>query len=186
MRLRSAILLLALAGGGCGLDSPPPEPVSLQSWQQSLEDYVWNQANGDPNVLRDLSWDDVHHGFAMFNDPLPDRSTDAIGLLVAHREIQGEPGYIFLFALVRSRVPIEMRAVVLGVKEGRFRWYVGANYAMALERYRAFRAGWDFPAGTDTFDVRFDGDQIGITNQQSGARWDVALTAPSQRTEVEP
>lgn len=185
MQLRWGMLLLALVAGGCNVD-PPPEPVNLQSWQQSLEDYVWNEANGDANVLRDLSWDDVHHGFAMFNDPLPDRSTDAIGLLVDHRQIRGEPGYLFLFALVRSQVPIEMRAVVLRVKDGRFRWYVGRDDPAALERYRTFRAGWGFPAATDTFDATIDGEEISITNPQSGARWDVALTASSRPAEAAP
>jgi hypothetical protein len=181
MRPQSTILLLLplLLGSGCGVE-PPPEPVTFQSWQTNLEHYIWNEANGDPNVLRDMSWDDVHHGFAIISDALPDRSTDAIGLLVAHRKIGGEPCFVFLFALIRTRMPIEMRAVALNVTSGQFRWFVGADDLAALDRYRSVSGGGVFPARADTFDVGFDGQQIVISHQQSGARWSVAISASSQ------
>src|SRR5579863_4204326 len=64
-RMAWALLALTLLLiSGCAVDGPS-EPVSLSSWQKDLEQYVWDQANGDPDVLREMSWDDVHRGFAI-------------------------------------------------------------------------------------------------------------------------
>jgi hypothetical protein len=179
MRGVRAILLLALLGTGCALE-PAPEPVTLESWQKNLEQYVWNEANGDPNVLRDMSWDDVHRGFAIMSDPLPQRSTDAIGLLVAHGRIEDQPAFVFLFALVRDRVPIEMRAVFLSVQAGQFHWLVGEQDPVALELYRRNWSGPGFPRLMDTFKVESMGGRVSIAHEQSGARWSVAVGATSR------
>ena len=42
-------IFFLLAATGC-----QQEQVSLHSWQDSVEHYIWDQANGDASVLRDL------------------------------------------------------------------------------------------------------------------------------------
>jgi hypothetical protein len=177
-----SLLVASFLGTGCTVD-PPAQPVTLQSWQHNLEDYVWEQANGDPNVLRDMSWDDVHHGFAIISDPLPVRSTDAIGLLVDHRRIENQPYFIFLFGLVRDRMLTELRPVALNVNHGRFRWVVGANDPLALELYRGASSSTGFPGPQDEFDLTVAGNQLEIVHPPSGARWRLVLTASTQPVE---
>jgi hypothetical protein len=184
MRSGPAILLLVL-GVGCGVE-PPAEPVTFQSWQKDLEEHVWNEANGDPNVLRDASWDDVHHGFAIISDPLPQRSTDAIGLLVVHLRINGEPSFVFLFGLVRERAPVEIRAVVLSVEEGKFHWFAGDPDPAAFELYRRWWNGPGFPGPLDRFKADCCGDEVSITHEQSGACWSVAVGATSRPAATAP
>jgi hypothetical protein len=179
------MLLVLLFGSGCTVD-PPAQPVTLQFWQQTLEDYVWDQANGDPNVLRDMSWDDVHHGFSVISGPLPLRSTDAIGLLLDHRRLDSQPYFIFLFGLVRDRVLMKLRPVALSVKSGRFQWFVGADDPVALELYRSDSLSAGFPAPDDEFDVFVRGDQIEIIHPRSGARWQLALTASTRAAATAP
>lgn len=161
---------------GCAVEGGS-NPVSFSSWQKSLEQYVWNQANGDPNVLRDMSWDDIHHGFSIISDPLPQRSTDAIGLLVSHRKIDQRPYFIFLFALVRERLTLEMRPVALTVEKGQFNWSIGPPDPAAMARYTSPSRDWAFPAPDDEFDTTISDDQITITHRQSGAAWRLNLSA---------
>lgn len=187
------MLLIALFASGCATETP--DPVSIPYWQKSLERYVWNQADGDPNVLRDLSWDDVHKGFAVISDPLPERSVDAIGLLVAHRPVAGRRYFIFLVAIVREQVIEDMRAVALNVEAGEFHWSVGPPNAGALNLYRGTliasespgppnpRSRVRFPAPEDTFRVLVDVNRVSIQHDQSEANWevDVDRSAPTSQ-----
>ena len=173
--------MLALAAG-CASDPPA---VTLNSWRQSLERYVWEQGNGDPNVLRDLSWDNVHKGFAVLGDPIPQRSTDAIGLLLAHRMIQGTPYFIFLVGLVREGGLVDVRPVALQVAAGKFDWFVGPSDAQALASYRRTdrtlrdaaspAAPPAFPAASDRFDLTVDANRLVIRHAQSAAHWALIL-----------
>ena len=46
MRIAATIaILLLLASTGC-----QQQQVSLRTWQDSVENYVWDQANGDPSA----------------------------------------------------------------------------------------------------------------------------------------
>ena len=190
--------LLVLAGcclPGCAADTP--DPVSLPSWRHSLESYVWNEADGDPTAIADLSWDDVHRGFAVIGDPLPERSTDAIGLLVDHRPIEGRPYFIFLVALVHEQRLEDVRAVALNVDAGRFHWFVGPEDPRALKLYRASSqvpvlAGLGsehhperFPAPGDRFHVEVLGRQIAFVHDPSRASWTVEL-GPDDKASLNP
>ena len=184
--LRTVLMLLVMwLASGCAIE-PHAGPVSLSSWQTNLEQYVWDRANGDPNVLRDMSWDDIHRGFAIISDPLPDRSTDAIGLLVAHQEIDHRPYFIFLFALIHEQVLQELRSVALNVEAGRFRWFIGAEDPAAFDRYKSFANGSAFPAPDDLFNASIASDRITVTHDQSGASWKLDLTASSRPSPAGP
>lgn len=190
--LRLALVLLGLCPG-CAQTA---EPVTLSSWQRSVERYIWDEGNGDPNVLRDMSWDDVHKGFSIVSDPQPARSTDAIGLLVGRRFVGQTGCFVFLVGLVNHQELQDLRPVALQVQAGHFHWAVGPPDQQALSVYRR-RVTDDvsesgdrsvlpvFPRGADVFKIDVQGRQIFITNQPTGATWTLnvpSTTAPSTRS----
>lgn len=132
-----ALLLLLLSLTGCANE---PEPVSVATWRHSVERYVWDQGNGDPNVLRDMSWDDVHKGFATMSDPHPARSTDAIGLLVGHPHVHGRAYFVFLLGLVRQGRLQAIQPLALRVDAGRFQWIAAPPDPAALGAYQRWSA----------------------------------------------
>ena len=66
MRFTFAIVVLVFLVG-CQQE----QRVSLDSWQESVEHYVWDQANGDLSALRDLPTPGNWKGFSVIseNDP---------------------------------------------------------------------------------------------------------------------
>lgn len=178
---RSTLLLLSLS---CLLQGCAAELTSqsrLDQWRRGLELYVWEQGNGDPAVLRDATWDDVHPGFAVLGNPLPDRSTDVFGLLLARPRIGDRACFVFLVAVVHNDVIQDMRPVALDVEAGRFYWQQGPPDDPQTLRYVQSHspfspvAGPRFPSREDAFDVAHDDEQITITHRQSGATWRVDL-----------
>lgn len=183
---RSTVLLVLAAMLASGCASDPAEPVSLPRWQRSLEQYVWQQADGDPTVLRDMSWDDVHPGFAMLGEALPEQSTDMFGLLLEHRRIEGKAYFVFLVATVHDRRVENLQPVALNVDAGHFHWFVGSSSPAALAAYsRWIRSSegvaggedWPvhFPAPSDTFEVTAARQQIRIVHDQTGSTWTIDL-----------
>ena len=187
-RVAPGLFLTALFLGlttGCASD---PEPVSLSSWQQSVEHYVWDQGNGDPNVLRDMSWDDVHKGFAVMSNAQPAQSNDAIGLLLGHPRIGDAACFVFLVALVNRQQLDSLQPVALRVQSGKFDWIVGPSSRPALDTYRRWGAqtpsgdsprprGPPFPRAGDSFRLNAEGDELVITHQPSGVNWSLSLPA---------
>jgi hypothetical protein len=188
-------MLLPFAGG-CGIE--PSDPPTVQSWQQSLEKYVWDRGNGDPNVLADQSWDDVHRGFAVIGDPLPDRSIDQIGLLVAHRMFHGKPYFLYLLATVRHQELQGLRAVALQVEGDAFHWSIGDDDPKSLALYQSWSDADrardpsrslrppPFPGNEESFMVSIEEDQFLIRHGESGAQWSVRPAAPAAVTESRP
>ena len=184
-------VMLLLFVTGCANESG--DPVSLPSWRQSVEQYVWDQGNGDPTVLRDMSWDDVHKGFAVMSDPLPRQSDDIIGLLVAHRVVEGQPYFVFLVASVYHQSLTELRPVALNVAAGDFHWINGSPSAPAYAAYKRWSDAekWlgnandpappPFPVPGDTFNVSINGDRVSIRHPESGASWEMRVPAAATR-----
>ena len=197
------LLLLLCSMPGCAGD---PEPVSLSTWQQSVERYVWDQGNGDPNVLRDMSWDDVHKGFAVISDPQPARSSDAIGLLLGHPRVGDTACFVFLIAVVTRQRLESLQPVALRVERGKFDWIVGSPDRAATESYRRWGArqpsgdaadprGPPFPRPGDSFRLDVEKDELLITHQPTGTTWSLRLpsaapvpgtTAPAAVSEPKP
>jgi hypothetical protein len=177
------MLIVATSGIGCA----GPEPVTLDAWQHAVERYVWDHGNGDPTVLRDASWDDSHHGFALLGDALPESSTDAYGLLLGHRIIGLRPWFLFLFTIVDHRHIREARAVGLCVEGGNFVWAVGKNETVALQRFSTYEVGHakppeePFPAPGDKFSLKVTGDVATIEHLQTRAHWHLRLSAGKAR-----
>lgn len=178
------ILMLILAASGIGCAGP--EPVTLDTWQHAVERYVWDQGNGDPTVLRDASWDDSHHGFALLGEPLPESSTDAYGLLLGHRMIGLRPWFVFLFTIVDHRQVREARAVGLYVEGGNFFWAVGKNETLALQRFSTYEVAHakppeePFPAPGDEFSLQATRDGATIEHLQTQAHWRLRLAAKAR------
>jgi len=178
---RPVLLLLLLSSllPGCAAESA--SQIRVADWRKGVERYVWEQGNGDPAVLRDVSWDDVHPGFAILGDPLPDRSTDIYGLLLAHPRIEGRAYFVFLVAVIRNEVMEEMLPVALNIDAGTFHWAEGPADEEQMRRYVESRdfeprtAPPKFPARDDSFNVYADGNTISISHEQSGARWRIEL-----------
>lgn len=186
-----ALTLFACLGAFClpgCITEPAADPRSLSAWQRTLEQYVWDRANGDPNVLADVSWDDVHKGFAVIGDALPDRSTDEIGLLLAHRMVDGRPWFLFLLGAVRERNLEDLRPVALNVEAGDFHWSVGAPNEKSLSLYRAWSEADrsreeppdpnapPFPRPQETFEVTVRRDTFIVSHEESGAEWELRPT----------
>jgi len=194
-RFGPGLLVTALLLGqatGCASNS---EPVSVSSWQQSVEHYVWDQGNGDPNVLRDMSWDDVHKGFAVMSEAQPAQSNDAIGLLLGHPRVGDAPCFVFLVALVSHQQLESLQPVALRVQGGKFDWIIGRSSRPALDAYRRWEAqkpsddsagsgGPPFPRAGDSFRVDVVNDELFITHQPTGISW--SLTTPATARAVRP
>ncbi|HSU69335.1 MAG TPA: hypothetical protein VLJ39_20790 [Tepidisphaeraceae bacterium] len=194
--LRAAPVLLVLVFAvGCA-EEPPGEQPTLASWRKNVEQYVWEHGNGDPTILADMSWDDVHRGFAVIGDAQPGRSTDVIGLLVAHRRAEGGEGvpyFLFLVGVVDRDQLQELRAVALNVQGNQFHWYIGEDSPPSLARYRAWAeadrreakpADPDppaFPRPGDVFDVKIEnGSEFEILHRATGAAWGVNVSSASE------
>lgn len=178
-----AVALLVASLGGCSIE--PADPPTLATWQRNLEKYVWDRGNGDPNVLADMSWDDMHKGFAVIGDPLPDRATDQIGLLLAHRMLGGKPWFIFLLGTVSRQHLQDLRPVALQMDGAAFGWSVGNGDPTSLSLYRAWsqadrqRDGRrdppapPFPRPREMFEVTVEDDHFLIRHPASGAQWEL-------------
>lgn len=193
VRARAAVLGVACLWGlylpGCATESDAPPPT-VSTWRRNLEQYVWDRGNGDPNVLADASWDDVHKGLAVIGDPLPDRSTDEIGLLLAHRMIDGQPWFLFLLGTVGDERLDDLRPVALNIDAGRFHWSIGTSDGRSLSLYRAWsdadRARAEppdpnappFPRPDETFDVRVNNGTFIVRHEESGASWELRPAIP--------
>jgi hypothetical protein len=188
--VRVALAVLALASTGCMIDSP--EPTTLPLWQQQVEQYVRDQGNGDPTVLADLSWDDIHKGFAVIGDPLPDRSTDIIGWLVAHQVVGGKSYFLFLVGTVRRNNLEAVCPVALDVEGDQFRWITGQSNTDALTAYRArgTAALLDanesppnppaFPHRGEILEINIKGGEVSVLDRDSGANWSLVLSSSEE------
>lgn len=176
----------------------PSDPPTIQSWEQGLEKYVWDRGNGDPNVVADMSWDDVHKGFAVIGGPLPQRSTDQLGLLVGHKRLHGRRYFVFLLGTVRRGDLEGLRAVALQVDGDAFHWTVGPDDPNSLSLYRAWSeadrkregprnpAPPPFPRVEETFQVTIENEQFVVMHRESGARWEVRPFSVAATRAVEP
>lgn len=181
LRIVLATLPLLLAAGcsepGAG---PAPMDVSLLAWQRGVEQYVNDEGNGDPNILRDTTLPTSQRGFSLIGEPSIDRSTDANGLLLDHRAINGRNWFIFLVGLIDAGTIQDIRLVALCRTSDQFIWKVSEPDPAAIERYTAgdeHRRGTyaSFPEHDDLFELTAKTDEIRVDHTRSGARWRLAL-----------
>jgi len=194
MRIVIAIFL-ALAAAGC------QQQVSLQSWQDCVEEYVWGQGNGNAGVLRDLPTPGQWKGFAIISENDPASSTDVNGVLLAHRRIGSKAYFIYLIGLVRQQQVQDIRLVAMSASPEGFAWRSSRKSDEALRSYRGFKNGqwkklfpgradgpWSytgFPGEGEVFKLSVAGNKLTVAHEPSGAQWMLELpqdgptTAPS-------
>ncbi len=145
VRVLCAAGLLGLAGGCRGADP-------MLAWQRSLEAYVTENGNGDPDVLRTLDDRPSQGEFGLtaarksgFPFVAPQR-TDVNGLLLGHRRIAGRYWFLFLVGAVEYRgtfvnFPVDdprlqdLRIAAFSGEGGLFHWLMSGEDTEAIQRY---------------------------------------------------
>ena len=189
-----SILSLTTLSLGCGGGA---RQASVSAWQKNVEQYVRVQGKGDPAVLRDLTLSDSRRGFAMVGSDQPGESTDANGLLIGFREIDGRGYFIYLVGVVERQRVKEIRLAALTTDGGKMEWKTGPNSTAALEAYRAYNEKvWrgrfpdrstappqytGFPTPDDHFHMSIQGQRVTATHPPSGATWELTLPAAPRR-----
>ena len=189
------ILLAMTACSGC------QQRISLDTWKQSVEHYVWDQANGDPTVLRDLPTQGQWKGFAVISENDPQSATDINGLLLGHRPIGPTPHFIFLIGIIEHQQVNDIRLAALHASPSGFKWTISEKNSQAFDAYHHFHdSAWrslypgrtngpwahtGFPCEGDDLKLSITAQRITATHTQSGANWslqvppDAPTTAPS-------
>jgi hypothetical protein len=183
-----ALLAIGLLSLFCALGCS--SSVSVPQWQQQVERYVREDGRGDPNVLRNMTIEGGRPGFAIIGADDPHASTDAKGLLLAHKRIGERPWFIYLVGLVNKQEVGELQLTALSVRNGQYRWALGKADGQALKTYKSYneqigrqRSGQSkapvvfrgFPQEGDDFDVTVEGNRINAVHRESGARWSVGV-----------
>jgi hypothetical protein len=164
--------------------------VSVPKWQESVEQFVRSDGRGDPNVLRNVTLEGGKPGFGLIASEDPRSSTDAKGLLLAHKQINGKPWFIYLVGLVSRQEVTQLQLAALNVQGGQFHWVLGKADGSALKTYRNYnesvgkqRSGQakapskyhGFPQESDAFDVSVEQNHVTAVHQPSGARWGMTI-----------
>jgi len=197
MRIAAAIaIFLLLASTGCH-----QQQVSLRTWQDSVENYVWDQANGDPSALRDLPTPGPWKGFSIISENDAAAATDVNGVLLGHRAIGSKTYFIFLVGVVQRQQVQDIRLAALNASPDGFQWRLTDKSDQPLGIYRDFKSAqwhklfpqrgngpWSytgFPSEGDVFKLTVGDGKVTATHEQSGAAWtldmpqDGPTTAPS-------
>jgi hypothetical protein len=187
-----ASALVALVTTGCGTK------VTIPAWQKAVNTYVANTGRGDPNVLRDVTLPGTdRRGFAIIGHHDPDRSTDANGVLLAHRDAAGRPWFVYLVGLVKEEKFKEIRLAAMSDTGSKPVWRVGQRNKDAERAYRDYNLAQfrerfpdrkqppaeylGFPRAADTFDLTDDGNGLlTATHKPSGARWELDLSSQNR------
>jgi hypothetical protein len=166
--------------------------ASIQSWQKQVDQYVREQGNGDPGVLREVEVAEDRIGFAVLGSSDPRHSTDAVAVLVGHREIADRAWFVYLVGLVEDETVKDIRVAALNVEGARSTWRLSQSDAASLHRYVEFATHqWQqrfpnrnkappgystFPRSEDRFELETNGEQVSVIHPPSQARWQVSLT----------
>lgn len=136
-----------VAAGGCSGDA------AIRAWQRSLEEYVTDYGNGDPNVLRAVAEDPSESDFGLIGAGssgvafvFPAR-TDVAGVLVGHRRVGDRSWYVYMVGAVKyrgtmSNFPLDdaalrdLRPAAFSAHGGRYEWRLGERDEGAMRLYR--------------------------------------------------
>jgi hypothetical protein len=164
--------------------------VSIPKWQESVEQFVRTDGRGDPSILRNTTLQEGKAGFGLIAADDPRSSTDAKGLLLAHKQVNGKPWFIYLVGLVTKQEVTELQLAALNVQGGQFHWALGKSDANALKAYKNYNEGvgktrsgqpkapakyHEFPQEGDVFDVTVDQNRVTAVHQPSGAHWTLSV-----------
>lgn len=180
-----SIAFLSLLLGGCA------GSADLGGWRRSVEKYVADRGQGDPSVLRGVTWPESRRMFSTLGPEDPAQGQDAKGLLIDVQEIAGKQWYIFMVGLVDRNILKDIRLAALSVENGKSTWRTSEADKKAFEQYRGYHDRlWrqrfpgresppaqytTFPQEADTFAVQVNAAQLSATHRPSGARWELEL-----------
>ncbi len=206
MKITHLVLILIATAFAAGCSSS----TALEAWEQSVETYVMEQANGDVTALRATGDGQGRPHFGLIGAkrggiPLiaPVR-TDVNAVLLAHRQIAGSPWFVFLAGEVKydnsfDVIPlddpelVEVHLVAVRRNEHGLIWRAGESNPAAMARYRSAQlpaSNHDegrstFPTGADQFEVSVDSTTIIVTDVRSGARWSVDLSPTTDAADAQ-
>lgn len=149
--------------------------VSVKQWQDGVENYVANQANGDLAALRHVTAQE-DRTFAVIGQNNPEMSADVVGVLVGHPIVQRQPWAVFLVGNVDRGELTDTRLAAVAQHQGRMIWHMGKPDDAATSRYLQARTGrpiWPHPADNYTLTTR--GTTVQVTERTSGATWQMTL-----------
>ena len=186
-----ATSLLTLTGCGGAVRS-----VSLNAWQHNVEQYVKDQGEGDPTVLRDVTLADGRKGYAMLGNPVVKDSTDAVGLLVGVSAINGRPALVYLVGMDKAGKVEDIRLVAVTFDGGGLHWHIGHPNPAAVKAYLNHREqAWrsrepqrkeppllaeNFPAPDDVFTLSVEPGRLTAVHQPTKAAWSLTLNGTRQ------
>ncbi len=176
--------LLMLFAGGCAEPGPGPRPmtVTLATWQNAVEQYVRDQGNGDPNVLRDTTLPNSQRGFALIGEADVEHSSDADGLLLGHRLIAGREWFIYLVGLIHQGAVRDIRLVGFCWSPDKTWWQVSPPNPGSLQRYANVQSQDAifpvFPAKKDHFGLAITDHVAVAIHRESGASWELKPAPP--------
>ena len=193
--LMLAVVALAPVAGGCANSSP------VEAWQRQLEHYAEVHAKGNPAALVDLAASPTRRTFDHIGERrglvLPTR-TDARGIVVGHRVVDGELWFIYMLGVVRDQGGIvdvnfdrpvvkSLRPVAFTYQADGFRWALGEADERNLERYLSSqRQRWArshprrsaanmtytrFPRPHDRFELGGQQRKVIVRHAETDARW---------------
>ena len=189
------IFVLLCLAAGC------QQQVTLRTWRDEVEHYVWDQGNGDPTVLRDLPTPGSWKGFSIISENDAASATDVNGVLLAHRSIGSKNYFVYLVGLVEKQQVRDIRLALMNELGDGYEWRSSRRNNEALKTYVDFKTGqwkklfpdradgpWSyssFPSEGDVFKIAVAGNRVTATHEASGAQWMLELpqggptTAPS-------
>jgi hypothetical protein len=168
----------------------------MQSWQQGVERYV--AGKHDPSALREVTLAGGRRGFAVLGEADPSHSTDANGVLLGHKAIDGRPWFIYLVGLVRKQKAEEIQLAAVSFAGDKPQWAISPKDSAATATYRHYNEGlWlahphakkdkppaeftTFPREGDSFELTVQRTTIQATHSASGAKWTLDVAQPAKR-----
>jgi hypothetical protein len=180
------LLLGSLAGCSSGSGS-----VNLSGWRDTVERYIDKEGQGDPNVLRNVTWPQSRREFSVIGGEVPTLSQDARGVLIGVPQVGNARWFAFLVGIVNKGVVRDIRLVALNNTGGQRTWRTSPVDANALHMYQAYydqlwRSRFpgresppmqytSFPKDSDTFDLAINGGTLIAKHAASGATWSVVV-----------
>src|ERR1041384_615428 len=115
--------------------------ASVDEWQKSVETYVQKHADGDPVVLRDMTWSESHRGFSLISDEWPTKSTDVNGVLLGFKPVGSRRWFVYLVGLSKEQKLEDIRLAALSTDEGKNVWAMAKADAKTLQTYQQYQDG---------------------------------------------
>src|SRR5262245_55244182 len=133
VRQIAACMIGLLVLGGCS------SRVSVSQWQDELERYADQQADGDMSFLRDGPGGAAPRQFTVIGNDSPNDATDVVGVFLGRRNVMDRPWLVFLVGSVEKREVDDIRIALLADDAAQRRWIVSSGDDKTLRAYKIFR-----------------------------------------------